>query len=75
MYWFSLIFCLPSLIAYYCSEENIWTFTVATLSSPLFVQSVTLVGNDWSGPLWQISAFALCYVICPFTIRHPSSYL
>ena len=74
MYWFSLIFCLPSLIAYYCSEENIWMFIGDLVFTPLFVQSVTLVGNDWSGPLWQISAFALCYAIYPFTLRHLRSF-
>ncbi|KAI9329076.1 acyltransferase family-domain-containing protein [Obelidium mucronatum] len=67
MYWLSLLFCIPSFIAY--GQEKMSSFYMSAVFTPLFIQSLTMIGNDFSGPLWQVSAFALCYLIYPFFIE------
>lgn len=65
MYYVSLACSLPWFILY---TQN-WTDFSTILSfifTPLFLQSLTMVGGDWCGPLWQISAFAFCYLSFPF---------
>ncbi len=37
----------------------------SAMFTPLWVQSLTLLGNNWNGPLWQVSAFAFCYAAFP----------
>lgn len=65
MYYFSLLISIPVVIAY----TNTFGLLTSLILSPLFLQSLTLVGNDWNGPLWQCSALALCYLIYPFFLK------
>jgi peptidoglycan/LPS O-acetylase OafA/YrhL len=36
--------------------------------SLFWLQSITLIGFAWDGPLWTVSAFAVCYLIFPFAL-------
>jgi peptidoglycan/LPS O-acetylase OafA/YrhL len=53
------------LISRVCAQEEVIASAVTT---PLCLQSMVVVGNEWNGPLWQVSAFAFCYAIFPLLL-------
>eukprot|EP01130_Rhizamoeba_saxonica_P012062 TRINITY_DN5046_c0_g2_i1.p1 TRINITY_DN5046_c0_g2~~TRINITY_DN5046_c0_g2_i1.p1 ORF type:complete len:308 (-),score=21.36 TRINITY_DN5046_c0_g2_i1:108-989(-) len=71
MYYVSLAASLAPFIAYY---SEVWDLITSLVLAPLFLQSLTLVGNSWCGPLWQISAFMISYLLYPFFIRFLIKY-
>ena len=67
MYYVALAASLPGFVFYgdFASARVLGGIAC----SALMVQGFTLVGNDWSPPLWQVSAFALCYLVFPWVVR------
>ncbi|KAJ3123394.1 hypothetical protein HK098_001938 [Nowakowskiella sp. JEL0407] len=69
VYWFALLIALPSFLVY---SKSVVPGLIIT---PLFLQSFTLVGSELCSPLWQVSAFAGCYLIYPFVITSLSKII
>ena len=59
VYYVGLIIGLLPLILYYNAEQVI----ISVIVSLLCVQSLTIIGGEWNGVLWTVSAFAMCYLI------------
>jgi peptidoglycan/LPS O-acetylase OafA/YrhL len=65
MYYLSLALSVPFLVFYADSS----TLLTSALATPLMVQSLALAGNSFNGPLWTVSALALCYLAFPSLLR------
>ena len=63
MYWFALALALAPFLHY--NREDDLNLVSGLVLTPLFLQSFTLIGNAWCGPLWQVSCFMLCYLAYP----------
>eukprot|EP01104_Vermistella_antarctica_P017010 TRINITY_DN5935_c0_g1_i2.p1 TRINITY_DN5935_c0_g1~~TRINITY_DN5935_c0_g1_i2.p1 ORF type:complete len:443 (+),score=64.60 TRINITY_DN5935_c0_g1_i2:365-1693(+) len=74
MYYLSLVLTVPAFIAY--GASNLMNIVGNLVFAPLLLESFTLLGNTWNPPLWQISAFAFCYLIYPYIgfVRHERAW-
>lgn len=68
MYYFSLLLTIPDMILF-VRKISTTDFILSLIFTPLFLQSLTVAGSFWNFPLWQISAFAICYAIYPFILK------
>jgi len=68
LYFFSLLVSLPDFICYFWgSTIDFWP---SLFLDPLFLQTLTLVGNGaWNPPIWQVSALMLCYTVHPSLVK------
>jgi peptidoglycan/LPS O-acetylase OafA/YrhL len=65
IYYVSLLIALyPFLV-----QSNTAGLVSGFIVTPLFLQSLTLIGVGWNGPLWTVSAFVGCYLFFPSILR------
>mmetsp|Transcript_7466 Transcript_7466/g.12453 ORF Transcript_7466/g.12453 Transcript_7466/m.12453 type:complete len:395 (+) Transcript_7466:166-1350(+) len=65
VYYLSLFISLPALLVYH----DIFAIITSIVFSVLCLQSLSVVGNDLNGPLWQVSSFVICYLSFPRLLR------
>eukprot|EP00002_Diphylleia_rotans_P003323 TRINITY_DN12271_c0_g1_i1.p1 TRINITY_DN12271_c0_g1~~TRINITY_DN12271_c0_g1_i1.p1 ORF type:complete len:414 (+),score=91.64 TRINITY_DN12271_c0_g1_i1:67-1308(+) len=66
LYGLGLIVGIAPLIAYYDVGIVIANIFIDLLG----IQSlIVVVGNQWNGPLWTVSAFVFCYLFFPWAVR------
>jgi peptidoglycan/LPS O-acetylase OafA/YrhL len=65
VYYAGLLIGIPMLLLY----NDTAGLLVSALAEVFLVQSFILVGNEWNGPLWTVSAFVLCYGLFPYLLR------
>jgi len=63
VYYFSLLPALPSFYVY--TQTPVFT----GITTFFMIQSLAVPSEGWNFPLWQISAFALSYIIFPYVLR------
>jgi peptidoglycan/LPS O-acetylase OafA/YrhL len=61
IYYLGLLVGIAPLVVYAESLSIAMSVPVALL----WLQSIVLVGLQWNGPLWTVSAFAICYLTFP----------
>lgn len=67
VYYVSLMIALAPLLVYH---NDIFTLATSIPLTLLWLQSIPcLIGNEWNGPLWTASAFALIYLMFPSLLR------
>lgn len=67
LYYLSLLISFAPFLAYVKDSQHKWA---AIVIAPFFLQSFTLLGNDWNRSLWQVSAFMLSYLLYPFIANY-----
>jgi peptidoglycan/LPS O-acetylase OafA/YrhL len=66
VYYFSLFISIVPMIVYKSANEIV----ISVVLCMFMIQSVTMEGNHWCGPLWTVSAFMFCYLSFPYMIRY-----
>ena len=70
VYYVSLIIAIAPLLVY----KDIFAISTSVPLTLLWLQSITcLIGNEWNGPLWTASAFALIYLLFPRLLQYYST--
>ncbi len=64
VYYVSLLVALAPMVIYRTNTEIAFSVPFTLLG----IQSLTIVGNHWNGPLWTVSTFAGCYLVFPFLL-------
>jgi peptidoglycan/LPS O-acetylase OafA/YrhL len=64
VYYLSLALAVPFL--YYV---DLSVLIMSAIATPLMIQAQVVSGNSWNGPLWTVSALALCYGLFPWLLR------
>lgn len=66
VYYVGLAIGIAPLILYAPSVENL---VLNVVFASTMLQSVTLQGMSFDGPLWTVSAFVVCYLMFPLLLR------
>jgi peptidoglycan/LPS O-acetylase OafA/YrhL len=61
VYYFALLLGIAPMVVY----KQPFDIATSVPLSLLWLQSITIIGNQWVGPLWTVSAFAVSYLHFP----------
>jgi peptidoglycan/LPS O-acetylase OafA/YrhL len=66
VYYLGCFIGIVPLLYYY----NIFQVVSSLILTPLWLQSLTIVGMSLNGPLWTVSCLAFCYLSFPYLLTH-----
>ena len=66
VYYLSLAVGIAPYLIYFPDPVNLAIGAPFTLFA---LQSISMLGLNWDGPLWTVSSFVMCYLMFPFFLR------